>query len=155
VSPLDEAPLELVVKRSEFAKIQYLLNVVRSVDQAVQAFKPWRESALMTEGVATELVIDWRSVVIHCMPQVMVLINHDKTGKLYYDHPLYAVLAHSGQVVSLRREITLSVEETDEVSTEVDVYGALKSLLTYAQSIDGGKRDNALRLIRQLQRVLK
>jgi len=147
--------VELVVNRAEYAKMKYLINVTRCVDTALRAFKPWREAVLMEEGVATEIVVDWRSVVIHCMPQVVVVMNHDRTGKGYYDHPLYAILAVSGQVVSLKSEIVLSVEEGDEAAAEVDVRSALNSLSTYAQSIDSGKRDNAVRLIRQLQRVLK
>jgi len=147
--------VELVVKRGEYAKMEYLINVYRCADQALQAFKRWREAVIMTEGVATEIVFDWRSVVIHCMPQVMVVLNRDPTGKSYYDYPLYAICALSGQVVRLQSEIHLSVEEGDDAIAEVDAKATLNSLLTYAQSIDGGKRDNAVRLIRQLQRVLK
>jgi hypothetical protein len=147
--------LELILQRGEFTKMQYLVNVIRCVDEALQSFKPWKFGTLMEEGVATEFVVDWRSIAIHCMPQVVIVMNHDKTGKEYYDHPQYAILAYSGQVISLDREIHLSVEEGSDAKAEADVNGSLNSLLTYAQSIDGGKRDNALRLIRQLQRVLK
>jgi hypothetical protein len=151
----DGEPLDVVVLSSEFGKMKYLLGAIRSTDRMFQDFKSWRESVLMNDGVSVDVRIDWRSVVIHCMPQVMVILNHDTTGNTYLDHPLYAVLPESNQFISLRSEIHLSVKERDDAKAEVDVHGALNVLSTYAQSIDGGKRDNALRQIRILQRILK
>jgi len=143
------------VKKGELAKMKYLISAIRCADEMLQHFKPWRESVIMTESVDTEVRIDWRTVVIHCMPQVMVVLNHDKRGNDFYDYPLYAILPESDQVLPLSDVKSLSVEVLDEDVSEVEAHGALQTLLTYAQSIDSGKRENVLRQLHTVQRVLR
>jgi len=143
------------VKRSELAKMNYLLSAIRCADEMIQRFKPWRESVIMTESVDTEVRIDWRTIVVHCMPQVIVVLNHDKRGQEFYDYPLYAILPESAQVISLDEVKSLSVKVCDDEISEVEAHGALNTLLAYAQSIDSGKRENVLRQLHTVQRVLK
>jgi hypothetical protein len=143
------------VSAREFPKVKYLIDTIYLVDMMYQDFKGWRDTVALAEGVSVEAKIDWRSVAIHCAPQVLVVMAHDPTRSEFEDHPLYAVLPESGQFIPLTEVISLSVEESGESNDEPDVYGALNSLATHASTLDGGKKENAMKQISILRRILK
>jgi len=145
----------VVVSAREYPKMKYLVNVIYLMDAMYGDFKEWRDSVAFSDGVTVNARIDWRAVSNHCAPQVMVVLAVDPTHVEFEDHPLYAVLPESGQQVRLDGVISLSVEESEDGKPEFDVEGALNSLSSYAQSISGGKRDNAMRQVQILKRILK
>jgi len=135
--------------------MQYLLSCMKLFDIAYQDFKTWRETVAFRFGVTVDAKIDWRAVVNFCAPQVLVMITHDKTGREFEDFPLFAVLPESGQIIRLESVESITVEVSDEGNSEVNVHSALKTLDTYVQSIDGGKKENAMRQLRILERILR
>jgi hypothetical protein len=144
-----------VVSAREYGKLVYLLTALKLFDQVYQDFKRWRETVAFQHGVTVDARIDWRAVAIYCAPQVLVMMTHDKTGREFEDFPLYAVLPETCQVIRLENVESMSVEVSDEGETEVNVRSALKTLDTYVQSIDGGKKENAVKNLRILERILR
>jgi hypothetical protein len=143
------------VSAREFPKMKYLVDTMSLMDAMYQDFKVWREQVAMNQGITVESRIDWRAVANFCAPQVLVVLAHDPGKVSFEDHPRYAVLPESGQFICLDVAISLSVEESEDGKPELDVQGTLNSLLTFAQSIDGGKRDNAVKQVQILKRILK
>jgi len=135
--------------------MKYLIGVVRATDEAYQGFKSWRNSVVLEHGVSAEARIDWRFVANFCAPHVLLVMSHDKSGKEFEDHPVYAVLTETQQSLPLYSDVDLIVQKSDDANAEVDVVGALNSLSTYAQSLDEGKRENALKQLRILTRILR
>jgi len=146
---------DIVVSAAEHRKMMYLIESKALFDGAYQDFKSLRYSAAFTDGVMVDARIDWRQVAIHCAPQVLVLLMYDKTGSVFEDHPLFAILPESGQSVFLPGVTSVSIEESDDRKREVDVQGILNSLLSHVDTIDGGKRLNAKKQIQILQRILR
>jgi len=151
----DGAAKVVVVSAREFPKMKYLVDTIYLMDMMYGDFKEWRSDVAFSEGVTVNARLDWRAVSNHCAPQVLVVLATDPTHAEFEDHPLYAVLPESGQTVRLDGVVSLAVEESEDGKPEFDVEGALNSLNTYAQSINGGKRDNAMRQVQILKRILK
>jgi len=146
---------EVVVSVREYGKMVYLLSALAQMDKMYQDFKSWRNTAAFSSGVSVNARIDWRSVAIHCAPQVLVVLTHDKTGNEFEDFPLYAVLPETRQYIRLDGPVVLTIEKSDDAEAEVDVQGALNSLFTYVETIDGGKKENAMRQLQVLKRILR
>jgi hypothetical protein len=145
----------VTVSARESGKLQYLLSCIKLYDKAYQDFKQWREAVAFMHGVTVDARIDWRAVANYCAPQVLVLLTHDKSGREFESFPLYAVLPETIQIIRLEAVESISVEVSDEGNSEVIVHGALKTLDTYVQSIDGGKKENAMKQLHILQRILR
>jgi len=143
------------VSAKEYGKLVYLLSSMKLFDAAYQDFKQWRETVVMKHGVAVDARVEWRTVANFCAPQVLVMVTHDKTGREFEDFPLFAVLPESGQIIRLEAVESITVKVSDEGNSEVAVSGALKTLDTYVQSIDGGKKENAMKQLRILERILR
>jgi len=150
-----QAEAVTVVRAREYSKLQYLLSCIKLYDNAYQDFKSWRETVAFRFGVTVDAKIDWRAVANFCAPQVLVMMTHDKTGREFEGFPLFAVLPESGQIIRLESVESISVEVSGEEISEVNVHGALKTLDTYVQSIDGGKKENAVKQLRILERILR
>jgi hypothetical protein len=155
MTPSLEVDVELEVSANEFGKMRYLLNSIQCMDGMYQDFKRWRKDVAFGSGVTVDAKVEWRSVVMHCAPQVLVVLVHDKSGSEFEDFPLYAVLPESHQFIRLDGPIALSIKERDDAKAEVDVQGALKSLQSYVETVDGGKKENALRQLQILKRILR
>lgn len=145
----------IVVSAKEHGKIEYLLSSIVMMDEAYQDFKAWRTDVAFGQGVTTYARIDWRQVANYCAPQVLVVIIHDRNGTEFEDFPLYAVLPESRQVVLLHDVGSITVEASDDARAEVNVKATLNSLTTYVQSVDGRKKENAMRQLQILQRILR
>jgi hypothetical protein len=143
------------VSAREYGKVRYLLDAYWLMDEAYRDLKAWRETVAMHEGVTVDVRVDWRAVVNHVAPQVLVVMAHDASGVHFQDFPVSAVLPESGQVIRLDSVKSVTVEESEEAKAEFDVQGALNSLAKHAQSLDGGKGENAMRQISILRRILK
>lgn len=143
------------VSARELPKMRYLVDTVYLMDAMYQDFKTWRDDVAFTQAVTVDAQIDWRAVVHHCAPQVLVVLAHDPGRAEFMDFPLYAVLPESGQVIRLDGVISLSVEADEDGKPELDVRGALNSLTAYVDSIDGGKKENAVRQLQILKRILR
>jgi len=145
----------VLVSAKEYGKLSYLLTVIKLMDRMYQDFKKWRETVAFSDGVTVDTRIDWRSVVNFCAPDVLVVLTHDKSGKEFEDFPLYAVLPRSGQYFELKPEMSVSIEESEDGKPEFDVVGTLNSLLSYVETIDGGKKENAMKQLHILKRILR
>jgi hypothetical protein len=152
---VSQVDTKYTVSGREFGKLQYLLTCIKLYDKIYQDFKQWRETVAFTHGVTVDARIDWRAVANFCAPHVLVMLTHDKTGREFEDFPLYAVLPETMQIIRLQAVESITVEVSDEGRPEVDVHGALRTLDTYVQSIDGGKKENAMRQLHILQRILR
>lgn len=147
---------DLVVHRSEYSKLRRLYDTIYLVDAAYRDFKEGFHMEALEQGVKVEFKFDWYSVVRQCAPEVLVVLAEDPTRETFQQFPLYAVLPVSGQFILLTEWAPLTIEDDDDTdSVEVDVRGTLNRLLTYASSLDGGKRENAMKMISTLQRILK
>lgn len=145
----------LTVSAGEYPKVRYLLFAVNCLDEAHQDFKGWRDAVAWSEGVTTEARIDWRYVQNFCAPQVLLVMAHDRSGREFTDHPVYAVLMDTRQVLFLSSEVILSVKEDGTEESGTDVLGALNSLNTYVEAMTGGKKENAMRQLQILKRILR
>jgi hypothetical protein len=143
------------VSAREFTKMKYLVSVIEVMDAMYKDFKSWQNTVVMTKGVIADARIDWRAVAQFCAPQVLVVLAHDPKGNEFEDHPRYAILPESRQHIPLTGIIHLAIKESDDGQPEVDVLGALNSLSTYVETIDGGKRENAMRQLHILRRILR
>lgn len=152
---LHEQDREVVVSAREFGKMRYLIDAIALFDAMYQDFKQMRETVALQDGVQLDVRMDWRSVVNHCQPQVLVVIAHDPVGEEVVEFPLYAVLPESGQFILLSKVMSLSVEESDDGKPEVDVEGALNSLTTHASALNGGKKENAMKQLSILRRIMR
>lgn len=146
---------DYIVHRNEYSKLRRLYDTIHLVDQAYRDFKEGFHMEALEQGVKVEFTFDWRNVVRQCAPDVLVILAEDPTRETFQQFPLYAVLPSSGQFILLTEWAPLSIEDDDDATAEVDVSGALNRLLTYASSLDGGKRENAMKMISTLQRILK
>jgi len=155
MTPSREVDDEVEVSGGEYRKMVYLISAVKCMDEMYQDFKAWRTTVALSEGVSVDARIDWRSVAYHCAPQVLVVIAHEKTGNEMEDFPLYAVLPESHQVIQLNGALSVSVKKSDDEKSEVDVQGALNSLRSHVETIDGGKKENAMRQLHILERIMR
>jgi len=147
---------EIVVAPSELKKMTTLLDTLYLVDAAWQNFKEAVYQPSLNEGVAVEFEFDWRSFSRLLAPEVLIAMATDpQKGKVFHAFPAAAVLPRSGQFVDLTRGVSLTVEANDDAKAEVDVLGALNSLATHAETLDGGKRENAMKQLSILRRILK
>jgi len=146
---------DLVVHRSEYQKLRRLYDTIYLVDAAYRDFKEGFHMEALEQGIKVEFTFDWRNVVRQCAPEVLVTLAEDPTRDTFQQFPLYAILPVSGQFILLTEWAPLSIEDDDDAEAEVDVRGTLNRLLTYASSLDGGKRENAMKMISTLQRILK
>lgn len=147
---------DYVVHRSEYYKLRKLFDTIHLVDSAYRDFKEGFNMEALEQGIKVEFAFDWRNVVRQCAPEVLVVLAEDPTRESFQQFPLYAVLPVSGQFILLTEWAPLSIEDDDDTpEVEVDVLGALNRLLTYARTLDGGKRENAMKMLSTLQRVLK
>jgi len=135
--------------------LSYLFFALRSMDQVHNDFKSWRSVVALSEGVTVDMGVNWRQVENYCSPQVLLVMALDPKRSEFVDHPQWAVLMDTHQVIPLSHEIILSVTESDEASAEVDVLSALNSLTTYVEAISGGKKENAMRQLQILKRILR
>jgi hypothetical protein len=143
------------VSAREYRKMVFLLDAIRQMDRMYQNFKKWRETVAFSDGVTVDPRIDWLSVVRYCAPDVLVVLAHDKEGTSFEDFPLYAVLPDSQQFIQLDRTMNVSVQVSEDGKPELDVQSTLNSLLTYVESMDSGKKENAMKQLRILIRLLK
>jgi hypothetical protein len=148
---------EIVVAKSEYSKLRKLYDTIHLVDAAHRDFRESFEREALEQGVKVEFTFDWRMVVRSCAPEVLVVLAEDPTREKFQPFPIYAVLPVSGQYISLTEWAPISIEDDDEAASagEVDASGALNRLITHAKSLDGGKRENAMKMLFTLQRILK
>jgi len=153
VSLVSEGVIE--VSAREKGKLDYLFASIVAYDEVYRDFKAWRQDVAFGHGITVDARIDWRSVANYCAPHVLVMLTHDKTGSEFEDFPLYAVLPESGHTLRLESVESITVTVSDDTKVEVAALGALQALDTYILSLDSGKKENAVKQLRILQRILR
>jgi hypothetical protein len=143
----------LRVSAAEYPKVRYALFALKCANNAYQDFKNWRNAVALSEGVSVDAKIDWRLVANHCAPQVLFLMVKDNHGEIM-EHPAWAILTESHQVIPLTTEVILSAEE-EPAKTGVDALSALNSLHAYVEAMTGGKKENAVKQLQILRRILR
>jgi len=147
------------VNEAEAAKLQYLIKVLDALDRADARAEEDIQHFRSTEGVRADRQFDWTIVTRHCAPQVLVSFlrgaerfEEERTFRMF---PHSIIVPRTAQVVVLDRAFELVLEGHDDDNVVNNARDALRDLESYVQTVEEPAAANAVRLLKQLTRVLK
>jgi hypothetical protein len=137
-------------------KCEWLDGVVRAAHSMLHEFHGQRATVQWNEGADIGYVIDWRSVVNYCSPDVLVVLLRDPTRlKVFDDFPKFALIPSLGECLDLQTEnwfVEFSTRIANEQSDQTDV--ALNVLHQAASRLEPAKKENAMRVLATAKRLL-
>lgn len=137
-------------------KCEWLDGLVRAAHSMLREHSDQRSDVLWNEGADVDYVIDWRSAVIFCQPDVALVLYRDPTRlKVFADFPKFALIPSIGECVDLQVETWL-VDLKARIATEQSdsVSNALNVLKEAASKLESTKRSNAMNVVATAKRLL-
>jgi hypothetical protein len=144
---------ELFVSKAEKDKLGYALRALANVKRMNEQFQDVRKSTSLTDGFVVERDVDWIAVSQYCRPHVLlVMVKHATRDASFYPYPKFALLQDSIQVVDLDEEHDLNV--IANTASDGGVVAHFDAIESQIQGIDVAKKENAMRNLRALKRIL-
>jgi len=137
-------------------KCEYLSGVVDAAHHMLHEHHAQRKELLWTEGTDVGYVIDWRTVVNYCQPDVLVVLYRDPTRlKVFDDFPKFALVPSLRECLDLQSENWLGQVYAHVVNEQDDEASTALNVLQYAASkLEPAKKGNAMSVLATAKRLL-
>jgi len=137
-------------------KCEWLDSMVDAAHSMLHQHHAQRKELLWNEGADVGYVIDWRSVVNYCQPDVLVVLYRDPTRlKIFDDFPKFAIIPSLRECVDLQKENWLGDIQARVINKQDDETSTALNVLQYAASkLEPAKKGNAMSVLATAKRLL-
>lgn len=138
---------------TEMSKVNYLIQIVRSITKLNTQFGNWAFSEALASGTLTNRHIDWHGIRRFCAPSVLLITIIDtKRGDVFNEIPGYAMIPRLERIVDLSEAVP---QDGPGRANRETTERSLDHLRTVISSMSGSKGENAMKHLNVLVRMTR